>query len=261
MMFVPLFAVLEAQPSAAGRRESGVASVAVADSLMQAGELEASYTVLSTRLAREANDHEARWRATRGALGLGIVGGTHAIRMHWLRVADAQGRELLRLGPNTADAMAWAAAARGRRAQGEDGIRTVARLARETWALTGRALALQPDHAIANEVRGKLHAEVARMPVVARFFARWLVGDDLVAQAARWELAELHLRRSIAADPGLVVAYLDLGETYRLRRKWADAVVAYRRGLAVVSRYPVDEHFKSIMRERLDMLQRTPASP
>lgn len=231
-------------------------AVAVADSLLAAGDLEKSYAVLAVRLAASPDDYEARWRATRGALGLGIVGTTHEIRLEWLREADDQGRKLLKLRPDVPDAMAWAAAARGRRAMSESGVRTLARLARETWTLTGEILAAQPNNALANEVRGKLHQEVARMPAVARLVARVLMGNETVTEASRWDLAEAHLRRAIASDPGLVVSYLDLGETYGYQQKWTEAEATYRQGLAATPRYPVDEQFKSLMRERLAAIQR-----
>ena len=247
--------VLEAQPATAVvKRSPASPAVAIADSLLGAGDLPGSYAVLAARLAEAPDDYEARWRATRSALGMGIVGTTHEARRTWLRVADAHGRDLLRLRPNTPDAMAWAAAARGRRALGEDGMRTVARLAKETWILTGRILALEPDHALANEVRGKAHQEAARMPTVTRFFARMLMGNALMDEASRWDMAERHLLRAIASDPGLVMSYLDLGESYGYQRKWTEAEATYRRGLAVRPRYPVDEKLKSIMRERLAAL-------
>lgn len=226
-------------------------SIAIADSLFVAGALRESYQALQARLAEAPSDYEARWRATRGALGLGIAGATREERRNWLREADAHGRELLRVHPNTADAMAWAAAGRGRRALAEDGMRTVARLAEETWILTGRILVIAPDHPIGNQVRGKLHQEVARSSTVTRFFARLLIGNDLVTAASDWDGAELHLRRAVAADPGLLLSYLDLGETYGYQRKWAEAEAIFRRGLTVPVRYPVDERFKVIMREWL----------
>ncbi|NJD19590.1 MAG: hypothetical protein FIA95_09965 [Gemmatimonadetes bacterium] len=230
------------------------AAVEISDSLLAAGESEASYSVLVARLGIVPDDYEARWRATRGALGLGIMGADKETRRHWLQEADAHGRELLRLRPHDAEAMAWAAAARGRRALAEPGARTVVAVAEETWQLTGELLAAHPDHPLGNHVRGKLHQEVARLPRVKRVLARMFLRGDLLSQA-KWELAEEHLQRALAADPGMVLFYLDLGETYRYQGKTAAALAGYHRGLAVPNRLPVDARFKDTMERRIALLE------
>lgn len=228
----------------------------LADSLLAEGESEASYSVLVARLGLAPDDAEARWRATRAALGLGIMDPSREARLRWLREADAHGRELLRLRPDDAEALAWAAAARGRVALAEPGARTVVALAEETWQLTGRLLADHPDHPLGNHVRGKLHQEVARLPRVKRILARMFLRGDLLGQA-KWELAEEHLLRAIAGDPGMVIFYLDLGETYRYQGKREAALAVYRRGLAAPDRLPVDPGFKATIRRRIALLEGT----
>jgi tetratricopeptide (TPR) repeat protein len=226
----------------------------ISDSLLAAGDSEASYAVLVARLGVEPDDYEARWRATRGALGLGIMGADAETRRRWLREADAHGRDLLRIRPDDPEAMAWAAAARGRLALAEPGARTVVALAEETWQLTGKLLAAHPDHPLGNHVRGKLHEEVARLPRVKRVLARMFLRGDLLGQA-RWELAEEHLKRAIAGDPGMALFYLDLGETYRYQGKTEAALAMYRRGLQVPDRLPVDARFKATMERRIAALE------
>lgn len=235
-------------------------AVEISDSLLAAGDAEASYAVLVAYLGVAPDDFEARWRATRDALGLGIIAADREARRTWLREADAQGKELLRLRPDDPDAMAWAAAARGRRALAEPGARTVVALAEETWQLTGKLLAAYPDHPLGNHVRGKLHQEVARLPRVKRVLARMFLRGDLLGQA-KWSLAEEHLQRAIAGDPGMVLFYLDLGETYRFQGKKAEALAVYRRGLAVPDRLPVDERFKASIRNRIAILEGTAPNP
>jgi tetratricopeptide (TPR) repeat protein len=232
----------------------------ISDSLLFAGDSEGSYAVLVARLGVFPDDFEARWRATRGALGLGIMGADADTRRHWLQEADAQGRALLQLRPDDPEAMAWAAAARGRRALAEPGARTVVALAEETWQLTGKLLAEHPDHPLGNHVRGKLHEEVARLPRVKRVLARMFLRGDLLGQA-KWELAEEHLKRAIAGDPGMVLFYLDLGETYRYQGKTEAAQAMYRRGLRVPDRLPVDARFKATMQRRMATLQGTASAP
>lgn len=228
----------------------------ISDSLLAEGDSEASYSVLVARLGLVADDYEARWRATRAALGLGIMAPDKETRRRWLREADAHGRELLRLRPQDPEAMAWAAAARGRLALAEPGARTVVALAEETWQLTGHLLAAHPDHPLGNHVRGKLHQEVARLPRVKRVLARMFLRGDLLGQA-KWALAEEHLLRAIAGDPGMVIFYLDLGETYRYQGKTEAALAVYRRGLAVPVRLPVDQGFKATLQRRIALLEGT----
>lgn len=241
-------------PPKSGAPEEGKTAAEIADSLFLAGDMEASYAVLTARLGLDPDDFEARWRATRVALGFGIVGATHGERQTWLREADAHGRELLRARPDDPEALAWAAAARGRRALGEDDPRTVVNLAQETWDLTGTLLAAHPDHPLGNHVRGKLHQEVARLPAVKRLLARVFLGGKLLSEA-KWELAEEHLLRAITGDPGMVLFYLDLGETYRFQGKNTAALAVYRRGLAVPNRLPIDPRFKATMERRIATLE------
>lgn len=270
---MPCFVLLGAASAVAGQTTkvppdagTGVApalversAVEVADSLLAAFDMEGSYAALTARLEAEPDDFEARWRAARAALGFGITGPDPEARREWLRIADGHGRNLLRIRPDDPEALAWAAAAKGRRAMAEDGARTVANLAKDAWSLTGRLLAARPDHPLGNHVRGKLHQEVARLPAVKRFLARMFLGSRLVGQA-RWELAEEHLLRAISGDPGMVLFYLDLGETYRYQGKTAEAVATYHRGLAVPDRFPVDARFKSTMRRRLATLEGPPGT-
>jgi hypothetical protein len=221
---------------------------------LSAGDVEGSYAVLSARLAGDPDDFEARWRATRGALGLGIAGATREERRPWLREADAHGRELLRVRPDHPEALVWAAAARGRRALGEDDARTVVDLAQDTWELTGTLLATHPGHPLGNHVRGKLHQEVARLPAWKRMIARVFLRSKMLGEA-KWELAEQHLLRAVSGDPGMVLFYLDLGDTYRYQEKNVAALAVYRRGLVVPNRFPIDARFKATMERHIAALE------
>lgn len=252
---VPPAAVTRASPALPER-----SAVEIADSLLAAFDMEGGYAALTARLETEPDDSEARWRATRLAIGFGIMAPDPEARRAWLRIADGHGTHLLRIRPADPEALAWAAAAKGRRAIAEEGTRTVANLAKEAWSLTGRLLAARPDHPLGNHVRGKLHQEVSRLPAVKRFLARMFLGSRLVGQA-KWELAEEHLLRAISGDPGMVLFYLDLGETYRYQGKTAEAVAVYRRGLAVPDRFPVDARFKTTLRRRLATLEGPPGTP
>jgi hypothetical protein len=239
--------------AAADSTAPGALAVEAADSLLYAGDSEGAFAVLAAHLGSAPDDFEARWRAVRIAVSLSEVGPSHAVRRGWALEADAHGRELLRIRPDDPEALAWAAAARGRHALNEEGLRTPARLAKETWTLTEALLAAHPDHPLGNHVQGKLCQRVAGLPAAARLFGRLFLGSELMGQAT-WERAEEHHLRAVAGDPGMVFFYLDLGETYAAQGKAAAASDAWRRGLGVPDRFPVDEAFKRLMAERLAAL-------
>lgn len=221
-----------------------------ADSLMAVSDMPGAYQVLATRLEVVPGDPEALWRATRAALILGILADDREESLAWTRIADGYGARLLAGRPDDAEAMAWAAAARGLRAIAESGPRATARLSNEVWQITERLLALEPGHPLGNDVRGKLHYEVMRLSKVERWFGRVFLGGDALSQAS-WELAETHLRRAVEADPGMVLFYLDLGDAYRAQEKFPEAAEAFRRGLAVPDRYPMDSKLKELIKRRI----------
>lgn len=223
------------------------------DGLMEEGRLEEAYAVLADHLERSPEAYGARWRAIRLALGLAIAAPAHESSLRWIRIADDHGREALDRYPDDLNAVAWAAAARGRRALVESGTRTIAGLARDAWELTDAVLERDPSHPLGNHVRGKIHQEVSRLPGIARFMGRLFLGNELVSRAS-WEGAETHLRRAVEADPGMVLFHLDLGQTYAMQEKWSEAIDAFRTGLSVPNRYPVDTRFKQEMERRVEEL-------
>lgn len=234
-------------------------SIDLADSLVALPDLEGAWRVLQVRLEVAPDDREAAWRAVRVGLGLGILGVDHPTRLRWLRAADEVGRHIEAMGPGDIDALAWVAAARGRLAQSESGGRTVARLAGDTWRLTDRVLTEAPDHPLANNVLGMLHQETMRLSGFERFVARHVLGLD-PAGLASWRESEDHLAKAVSLDPGMVLFHVDLGDTYRFQDKLGPAEAAYRRGLAVPSRLPVDDHLKELLRARLVAMGVEPSS-
>lgn len=238
-------------------RPQAPTAVEVADSLASAGRMEEAFALLSARLDVAPGDPEALVLATRAALGLGMVGTSAPVRLYWLRTADTMGQRLLDARPDDVDAVAWAAAARGRVAIAEDGARTVVRLAEDVWRLTGQVLERDPGHPLANHVRGKLHQEAMKLSSMRRFLARVLLGFDMAGKVS-WELAEEHMRKAQSGDPGMILFYVDLGDTYRYQGKRELALETYRAGLARPDRLPVDEHLKGLLRRRIQRLEEGP---
>ncbi len=237
--------------------DPGSAVVERADGLLHAGASEEAFAVLAAHLGSAPDDFEARWRAVRLAVSLSVTGASHRVRRGWALEADAHGQELVRVRPDDPEALAWAAAARGRHALHEEGLKTPARLAKETWALTEALLYRHPDHPLGNHVRGKLCQQVAGLPAAARFFGRLFLGSALVGQGT-WERAEEHHLLAVTGDPGMVFFYLDLAETLAAQGKTEAAAAVYRRGLAMPDRFPVDQGFKRMMSERVGALEGSP---
>jgi predicted Zn-dependent protease len=71
-----------------------------------------------------------------------------------------------------------------------------------------------------------------------------------------WEDAEEHILRALENEPGTVLFYKDLGDTYRLQDKPDLARTAYQEGLAAPDRYPSDPMWKEQMIDRIKQLGR-----
>lgn len=230
-------------------------ALAEADSLFDAMDPEGALQRLESRLAVAPGDAEARWRAARAALVLGVMAHGRRARVAWLTVAEAHGDSVLAGHPNDVDALTWAAAAKGRLAISTGGAFDRARMAQEVWDLTARILELDPDNAFGHDIRGKLNQEVQKLGRVARFLARTFVGNAPLKEST-WDQAEYHLGAAIAADPDVVLFHLDLAETYLLQGKRELARAEFELALALPDRYPPDPKFKETIRAHLAELAR-----
>ena len=231
-------------------------AVAAADSLFFSMEPLASFRRLEARVDVAPNDYEARWRAARAALVLGVIEDDRERTDRWLRIAVQHGSEALTLQPDNVDAMAWLAAAKGRLATDIAGIREQVRLGQEVWDLTQEILAIDHNHALANDVLGKLNQEVRSLSGFERFIARTFLGGGDPMKYSSWENSEEHLLRALASEPATVLFYLDLGDTYRLQGKLDLARTTYQEGLTLPDLYPLDPKLKGQIISRMEQLNR-----
>lgn len=213
------------------------------DSLYRAMDAEGAMGLIRARLAVAPEDFEATWRAAAVALTLGVLAQDQGARLGWLRSAATHGDRLLILRPDDPVSLTWASATKGRLAIEERNPLRTAGLGKEVWVLTEALLASDPGSAMGHAIRGKLMQEIRRLSRAERLLARILLGND-IAGVATWSDAERHLEWAVAADPGMVLFRLDLGDTYRLQGKAAQARDAYARGLALPDRLPVDPYYK-----------------
>jgi tetratricopeptide (TPR) repeat protein len=231
-------------------------ALATGDSLFFSMEPLASFRRLEARVEIAPSDYEARWRAARAALILGVIEEDRERTGRWLRIAVQHASEARRLRPDNVDAIAWLAAAKGRLAQDIGGAREQVRLAQEVWALTQEALAIDGNHALANSVFGKLNQEVRSLSGFERFIARTFMGGGDPMKSSSWEAAEEHILRALENEPGTVLFYKDLGDTYRIQDKLDLARTAYQEGLAAPDLYPSDPMWKEQMADRIKQLGR-----
>jgi len=97
---------------------------------------------------------------------------------------------------------------------GQTKVRAASALSTELEAI----LSLDPDHAGARHLLGRLHAGVRRMNRVTRWIATNLLGGDELKRAT-WEAAEENLLFAERADPSVADHHLQLALLYRDTRR------------------------------------------
>jgi uncharacterized protein (TIRG00374 family) len=94
------------------------------------------------------------------------------------------------------------------------GTREKIRLGAVTRSEAETALALDPDHAGAHHVLGRLHAAAMRLSSLVRFIATRLLGAEAL-EGASWAQAEYHFSRARDLEPWNPRHTLELGVLYK----------------------------------------------
>jgi tetratricopeptide (TPR) repeat protein len=221
-----------------------------ADALLEAGDARASLDLLEAVVAETPGDFEARWRAVRAEVVMGLLTRDRAERNAWFRRAASTSDSARALRPDDPDALDWALAAWGNLAL-QTGPRESAHAGREVWDLSHGILAARPDDAMAHHALGVLHNEIVTMNGFARFWARVLVGGDWVENAS-WDDARLHLRRAVELAPDDVLYRSRYAEVLDGLGQWAEARAQIDTALARPVRTPLD----SVMHARAERVKR-----
>ncbi len=95
-----------------------------------------------------------------------------------------------------------------------EGGRTKIRAASELYTELEAILEVDPEHARARHLLGRLHAGVKRMNRVVRWVATRLLGGEVLAGAS-WEAAERHLAFAAEHEPAVLAHHLQLANLYR----------------------------------------------
>ena len=107
------------------------------------------------------------------------------------------------------------AASMGLRADVEGGRERI-RAAQELYSQAHRVLVLEPDHAGAQYLLGRLHAAVMRLDRVTRFLAKRLLGGAALSEAS-WEEAQRLLEAAASGDPCTPEYHYELARLYAER--------------------------------------------
>jgi tetratricopeptide (TPR) repeat protein len=227
--------------------------VARADNLMAGGNIEASLDLLETYLESHPNDFEARWRAARAAVYMGILATGTEIENRWYRRGIAHADRALAERPDDLEALRWDIAAKGSLAV-QTGARETVRLAKDVYRLAHRLLELDPRNAFAYDALGSLDYQVMELNAFKRALGRLFLGADVLSVASWHDALEYH-RRAVALDPNNLLYRVDLANTLAKTGHTAEAIEQLRVAVALPSRLPVDSDFRARAERRLKELQ------
>jgi len=120
------------------------------------------------------------------------------------------GRGFVASSPDDPDAHYWLAVSLGLDTEYSGALAKLT-TGKECYEATARTLELDPDHAGAHELLGRIHAGVMRLPWLVRKLGASLGMNDALGQAS-WETAESHLRRAAELDRDAIAPRLALGK-------------------------------------------------
>lgn len=129
-----------------------------------------------------------------------------------LERATATARDAVTAHPRSAEAHYLLAVALGSRLEFV-GMREKLRTVGEVRSEAERALELDPGHAGAHHVLGRLHGAAMRLNPLSRSLARVLLGASAL-DGASWDGAERHFLAALLAEPGNPAHAMELGAVY-----------------------------------------------
>jgi tetratricopeptide (TPR) repeat protein len=194
--------------------------------------------LLEERAELDPDRYQLLWETAREGAVFGASLLDADERKETFRRALAYAERAKAVAPEGVDGRYWLAVTSGLLAE-EEGGRTKIRLAEQAWDESSWVLTVDPNHAGAHHLQGRLHAAVMRLNRVLRFLARSLLGGDALNEAS-WEKAEYHLARAAALAPEDAVNHLELGMAYRDLKRREEAREAFLRAASTPPRRPAD---------------------
>src|SRR5688572_21775375 len=164
-------------------------------------------------VAQDSTGYDALWKASRSLADLAEYEADKAKRADMYRRAERFARLAVAVRPDDAEAHFHLARALGRVALSH-GPKDRVKYGKAVREQALEALRLDSDHPGALHVMGMWHAEVRRLPGIARFFAKSFLGGQIFG-SARWDEAVRLLSRAVEVDPERLAHHLDLARIYR----------------------------------------------
>ena len=204
-------------------------------------------------VAQDSTDYDALWKASRSTADLAEYEPDKAKRAEMYRRAERFARLAVAANPDDAEAHFHLARALGRVALSQ-GPKDRVKYGKAVRDEALEALRLDPDHPGALHVMGMWHAEVRRLPGIARFFAKSFLGGQILG-SARWDEAVRLLSRAVEVDPERLAHHLDLARIYRDIDQPEPARLHYQHVIDGRATDYNDEHYKAEAREEIAKLR------
>lgn len=225
-----------ARPVAA---QTVAADVARADSLLMAEQVESALGLLEARLAAAPDDFEARWRAARAAVWLGVLATGTELENRWYRRGVEHAARAIAARPDDPSALQWVVAAEGSLAV-QTGAGEASELARSVRVRAEHLLALEPDHAGAEYALAKLQYEALKLNRAKRVIAR-IVGRGHELELATWDNAARRARRAVALDPAEPLFRIGLADILWRMGEREESVAQLEAAVALPHRVAIDK--------------------
>jgi len=248
-LIVALALFLAMSPLAA----QGSGHLAAGDSAYTALQPAAALAHYEAAIARDSADYEALWKASRSLADLAEYEGDKAKRAEMYRRAEDLAGRAVKIKPADAEAHFHLARALGRVALSH-GPKDRVKYGKAVREEALEALRLDPDHPGALHVMGMWHAEVRRLPRIARFFARSFLGGQILS-SAEWSEAVRLLSRAVEVDPQRLAHHLDLARIYRDIDQRDQARVHYQHVIDGPATDYNDAHYKREAAEEIARLK------
>ena len=169
-----------------------------------------------------------------------------------LLAAEDEARGALAATPDAVGLRFALAVVLGLRADREGG-RTKVRAASQLHDELRGILALEPEHARARHLLGRLHAGVVRMDRVTRWIATNLLGGGSL-KAATWAEAERHLVFAEARAPEVLDHHFELARLYEDTNRPGQALEEAKHVLALAPRSDMEQSVTDRTEELIDRL-------
>jgi tetratricopeptide (TPR) repeat protein len=204
-------------------------------------------------VAEDSGRYDALWKASRSLADLAEYESDKAKREDMYRRAERLARLAVTANPDDAEAHFHLARAVGRVALSH-GPKDRVKYGKIVRDEALEALRLDPDHPGGLHVMGMWHAEVRRLPGIARFFAKSFLGGKILG-SARWDEAVRLLSRAVEVDPQRLAHHLDLARIYDDIDQPDQARVHYQHVIDGAATDYNDPHYKREAAEEIRKLR------